>query len=138
MFQTFYSCSNKPESAYDNFTKQPPRNTLSTGWAIDGLASMFELTREQPFLRAAEEAADYAALYQAHFEPTFIDRPKVAYVFGGMRSQNTDAEWLDMRQAVISEGFMRLGEPALPTLRLCARLLAYSLALHVGRRDGIG
>ena len=44
--ETFYSCSNKPESAYDNFTKQPPRNTLSTGWAIDGLASMFELTRE--------------------------------------------------------------------------------------------
>jgi hypothetical protein len=30
-------------------------------------------------------------------------------VFGGMRSQNTDAEWLDMRQAVISEGFIRLG-----------------------------
>ena len=99
-----------------------------TSLSSDGLASMFELTREQPFLRAAEEAADYASLYQAHFEPTFIDRPKVAYVFGGMRSQNTDAEWLDMRQAVISEGFMRLGEHRVSWFRLCTLLLACSLA----------
>lgn len=107
--ETFYSCSNKPESAYDNFTNQPPRNTLSTGWAVDGLTSMWELTGEAAYLSAAEEAADYASLYQTVYEPTFIDRPKIAYVFGGMRSQNTDAEWLDMRQAVISEGFIRLG-----------------------------
>ena len=107
--ETFYSCSNKPESAYDNFTNQPPRNTLSTGWAVDGLTSMWELTGEAEYLRAAEEAADYASLYQTVYEPTFLDRPKIAYVFGGMRSQNTDAEWLDMRQAVISEGFIRLG-----------------------------
>eukprot|EP01047_Picozoa_sp_COSAG01_P018514 COSAG01_NODE_1005_length_12174_cov_40.917267_9_plen_730_part_00 len=107
--ETFYSCSNKPESAYDNFTQQPPRNTLSTGWAVDGLTSMYELTSDAQYLHAAEEAADYASLYQTVYEPTFIDRPKVAYVFGGMRSQNTDAEWLDMRQAVISEGFIRLG-----------------------------
>lgn len=107
--ETFYSCSNKPESAFDNHTKQPPRNTLSTGWAVDGLTSMYELTGENEFLQAAEEAADYASLYQATYEPSFLDRPKVAYVFGGMRSQNTDAEWLDMRQTVISEGFLRLG-----------------------------
>ena len=107
--ETFYSCSNKPESAFDNFTHQFPRNTLSTGWAIDGLTSMWELTGEAQYLRAAEEAADYASLYQAAYEPTYIDRPKIGYVFGGMRSQNTDAEWVDMRQAVISEGLMRLG-----------------------------
>ena len=107
--ETFYSCSNKPESAYDNFTKQHPRNTLSAGWAVDGLTSMYELTGERQYLSAAEEAADYASLYQATYEPMYIERPKVAHVFGGMRSQNTDAEWLDMRQAVVSEGFIRLG-----------------------------
>ena len=107
--ETFYSCSNKPESAYDNFTQQPPRNTLSTGWAVDGLTSMYELTGERQYLSAAEEAADYASLYQATYEPMYLERPKLAHVFGGMRSQNTDAEWLDMRQAVVSEGFIRLG-----------------------------
>ena len=31
--ETFYSCSNKPESSYDDFTQQPPRNSLSMAWA---------------------------------------------------------------------------------------------------------
>ena len=78
--ETFYSCSNKPEGAFDSYTTQPPRNTLSTGWAIDGLTSMWELTGERQWLRAAEEAADYASLYQTVYEPTFIERPKIAYV----------------------------------------------------------
>jgi hypothetical protein len=62
--ETFYSCSNKPESSFDNFTNQPPRNTLSTGWAVDGLASLYELTNDPSHLAMAESAADYLSLYQ--------------------------------------------------------------------------
>lgn len=130
--ETFYSCSVKPESAYDNFTNQPPRNTLSTGWAVDGFASLFEVTGDSQFLVAAEESADYLSLYQAAYNPTFFERPQTAYVFGGMRSQNTDAEWLDMRQTVDAEGLVRLGnlsgrqdlmERGVAALRACFALI---------------
>lgn len=131
--ETFYSCSNKPESAYDNFTNQPPRNTLSTGWAIDGLSSLYVATGNVSYLTAAQSAADYLALYQASYNPTFIERPSTAYVFGGMRSQNTDAEWLDMRQTVDAEALIRLGnlsgrqdlmERGVAALRSCFALIS--------------
>jgi hypothetical protein len=107
--ETFYSCSNKPENSFDNFTGQPPRNTLSTGWAVDGFSALYEATGAADYLAAAEEVADYLSLYQASFNPTYFERPATAYVFGGMRSQNTDAEWLDARQTVDSEAFVRVG-----------------------------
>lgn len=47
--------------------------------------------------------------YGSSYNPTFLDRPATARVFGGMRSQNTDAEWLDMRSTVVAEALMRVG-----------------------------
>ena len=105
-FETFYSCSIKPEDFYDSFTGQWPQNTLSMQWAMDGLASLYQATHDAQHLRLAESVADFAGFYQAVWQPHYII---TAYAFGGYRSQNSDAEWLDMRQTVFGEAYMRLG-----------------------------
>ena len=75
-------------------------------WAIDGLAKLNQVTRKPDYLSAAEAVADYAGFFQAVWQPHFII---TAYAFGGFRSQNSDAEWLDMRQSLFGEAFTRLG-----------------------------
>jgi hypothetical protein len=105
-FETFYSCSIKPENFLDEFTGQWPQCTLSMLWAIDGFASLHQATGNTDYLSAAEAVADYAGFFQAVWQPHFII---TAYAFGGFRSQNSDAEWLDMRQSLFGESFARLG-----------------------------
>ncbi|MBZ5560936.1 MAG: hypothetical protein LAP13_00790 [Acidobacteriia bacterium] len=108
-FETFYSCSIKPENFFDSYTGQWPQCTLSMLWAIDGFASLYEATGNSDYLRNAEAVADYAGLFQAVWQPHFMIS---AYVFGGFRSQNSDAEWLDMRQSLFGEALARLGQLA--------------------------
>lgn len=105
-FETFYSCASKPESTFDARTGQWPRCTLSMIWAVDGLTSLYETTRRKEDLAAAEAVADYTALYQTVWQPHFLI---TAYAFGGCISQNSDAEWLDMRQCLLGEAYVRLG-----------------------------
>ncbi len=105
-FETFYSCSRKPEAFRDEFTGQGPRCTLSMIWAIEGLVALFGVTGDDAYREAAEAVADYASFYQAVWQPHFII---TAYAFGGCGSQNTDVEWVDMRQSQMGEAFVRLG-----------------------------
>lgn len=105
-FETFYSCASKPEATYDPRTGQWPRCTLSMIWAVDGLTSLYEATGDKNILTAAEQVADYLCLYQSVWQPPFII---TAYAFGGFISQNSDAEWLDMRQCLCGEALVRLG-----------------------------
>ncbi len=104
-FETFYSCAAKPEATYDTRTGQWPRCTLSTLWAVDGLTSLYEATGDKNILAAAERCADYLSLYQSAWQPPFII---TAYAFGGFISQNSDAEWLDMRQCLCGEALVRI------------------------------
>ena len=105
-FETFYSCASKPEATYDQRTGQWPRCTLSMIWAVDGLTRLYESTGNDAILTAAEQVADYLNLYQSVWQPPFII---TAYAFGGFISQNSDAEWLDMRQCLCGEALVRLG-----------------------------
>ena len=106
-FETFYSCSIKPENFYDAYTGQWPQYTLSMLWAIDGFAALYKLTRNPAYLSAGEIVADYAGFFQAGWQPHFLIS---AYTYGGFRSQNSDAEWLDMRQTCFAGAYMRLAE----------------------------
>ncbi len=105
-FETFYSCSIKPENFFDQYTGQWPQCTLSMLWAIDGFASLYEVTGNREYLENAEAVADYSQFYQAAWQPHFVI---TAYAFGGFRSQNSDAEWLDMRQSLFGDSLVRLG-----------------------------
>ena len=105
-FETFYSCAVKAESFFDGRTGQYPANTMSTGWAIDGFASLFEATQNKTYLNAAEACADYSIFYQAVWAPHYII---TAYPFGGFSSQNSDAEWLDQRGHRFANSLMRIG-----------------------------
>ena len=105
-FETFYSCASKPEATYDTRTGQWPRCTLSMIWAVDGLTALYEATNDASILAAAERVADYLCLYQSVWQPPFII---TAYAFGGFISQNSDAEWLDMRQCLCGEALVRIG-----------------------------
>jgi Highly conserved protein containing a thioredoxin domain len=105
-FETFYSCAVKAESFFDERTGQYPANTMSTGWAIDGFASLFEATRDTTYLKAAEACADYSIFYQAVWAPHYI---VTAYPFGGFSSQNSDAEWLDQRGHRFANSLMNVG-----------------------------
>ena len=105
-WETFYSCSPKKEATYDERTGQWPRSTMSMLWAVEGFTAWYELTQDARMLDAAERAADYLGLYQSVWQPEFI---VTAYGFGGFVSQNSDAEWLDMRQCRAAEALVRLG-----------------------------
>jgi hypothetical protein len=105
-FETFYSCAVKPETFYDPRTGQFPANNMSTSWALEGFASLYEVTNNKEYLAAAEAAADYSLYYQAVWAPNYI---LTAYPFGGFSSQNSDAEWLDQRSHRFSDGLMRIG-----------------------------
>lgn len=72
------------------------------------------------------------AFVGSRYNPTYLERPLTARVFGGMRSQNTDAEWLDMRSTVDAEALIRVGnltgrqdlmERGVAALRSCFALL---------------
>ncbi|MFA5814560.1 MAG: hypothetical protein WC865_02955 [Bacteroidales bacterium] len=105
-FETFYSCAVKPETFYDPRTGQYPANNMSTSWALEGFASLYEATQKKEYLAAAEAAADYSIYYQAVWAPHYI---VTAYPFGGFSSQNSDAEWLDQRSHRFTDGLMRIG-----------------------------
>ncbi|MFH0761877.1 MAG: hypothetical protein V2A67_10280, partial [Bacteroidota bacterium] len=55
-FETFYSCAVKPETFYDYRTGQYPANNMSTSWALEGFASLYEVTQKKEYLAAAEAA----------------------------------------------------------------------------------
>lgn len=105
-FETFYSCAVKPETFYDPRTGQYPANTMSVSWALEGFASLYETTLKKKYLAAAEAVADYSIFYQAIWAPHYII---TAYPFGGLSSQNSDAEWLDQRSHRFASGLMRVG-----------------------------
>jgi hypothetical protein len=96
-FETFYSCSVKPETFFDAFTGQWPANSLSVGWAIDGFSSLYEVSHHKDYLSAAVAIADYSLFYQAVWAPNYI---VTAYPFGGFSSQKPmDWQGLDYCRA---------------------------------------
>jgi len=105
-FETFYSCAVKPETFYDYRTGQYPANNMSVSWALEGFASLYEITQKMEYLAAAEAAADYSLFYQVVWAPNYI---VTAYPFGGFSSQNSDAEWLDQRSHRFAYGLLRVG-----------------------------
>lgn len=102
-FETFYSCSPKPEDMFDRKTGQWPQNTLSMLWAMQGFSALANSTGDSQYCSAAEAVADYSHFYQACWHPHFI---RTAYAFGGFRPQNSDAEWLDMRSSSAAEALL--------------------------------
>lgn len=106
-FETFYSCAAKPENVFDQRTGQYPQCTTSMMWAIQGLTALAGAGGDPSARDAAEAVADYSLFYQASWHPHFIN---TAYAYGGFRSQNSDAEWLDMRSSSFAESFAELAE----------------------------
>ena len=105
-FETFYSCAVKSETFYDPRTAQYPANNMSVSWALEGFASLYEISLNSEYLAAAEAIADYSIFYQAIWAPHFI---VTAYPFGGVSSQNSDAEWLDQRSHRFVNPLIRIG-----------------------------
>jgi len=105
-FETFYSCAVKAETFFDTRTGQYPANNMSMSWALEGFASLYEVTMNQTYLKSAQAIADYSIFYQAIWAPHYII---TAYPFGGFSSQNSDAEWLDQRSHRFANGLVRIG-----------------------------
>jgi hypothetical protein len=105
-FETFYSCAVKPETFFDPRTGQYPANNMSVSWALEGFASLYEVTHNPEDLASAQAIADYSLFYQAVWNPHYII---TAYPFGGFSSQNSDAEWLDQRSHRFANGLVRIG-----------------------------
>ena len=105
-FETFYSCAVKAETFFDECTGQFPANNMSVSWAMEGFASLFDITQNKTYLKSAEAIADYSIFYQAVWAPNYII---TAYPFGGYSSQNSDAEWLDQRSNRFADGLVRIG-----------------------------
>jgi hypothetical protein len=105
-FETFYSCAVKAETFFDERTGQYPANNMAVSWALEGFASLYDITQNQAYLKTGEAVADYSIFYQAVWAPHYII---TAYPFGGFSSQNSDAEWLDQRSHRFANGLLRIG-----------------------------
>jgi len=78
-------------------------------WAMEGFGVLYEATSKRNYLDLDLAVADYASFYQSVWQPHFLI---TAYGFGGYASQNSDAEWLDMRQSQYGEAMVRLAKLA--------------------------
>jgi hypothetical protein len=94
-YETFYSCSWKPEGYFDPVTDQEPQNTLSIHWAAEMFRQLYLADHKAQDLKDGEALMDYLNLYQQVWSPSFMTFEG----FGGYGVQNTDAEWNDARQA---------------------------------------
>lgn len=100
-FEAYYSCSPKPLGFYDPRTRQYAQNTLSIHWTAEMYRALHLATGDDGLLREGLRWLDYLSLYQCHWQPPFMS----TYVFGGFGVQNSDAEFLDARQAQFAETY---------------------------------
>ncbi|HEY3411492.1 MAG TPA: hypothetical protein VGM51_00395 [Armatimonadota bacterium] len=94
-YETFYSCSGKPETFYDSITDQNPQNNLSIHWAAEMFRQLYLAGHKPADLKEGEALMDYLNLYQQCWSPPWMTFEG----YGGYGVQNTDAEWNDARQA---------------------------------------
>lgn len=94
-YETFYSCSGKPETFYDSITVQNPQNNLSIQWTAELFRQLYLADHKTSDLNDGEALMDYLNLYQQCWSPPWMTFEG----FGGYGVQNTDAEWNDARQA---------------------------------------
>ncbi|HEY3265570.1 MAG TPA: hypothetical protein VGM37_01490 [Armatimonadota bacterium] len=94
-YETFYSCSGKPETFVDKYTDQNPQNNLSIQWAAELFRQLYLADHKPQDLRDGEAILDYLNLYQQVWSPSYMTFAG----FGGYGVQNTDAEWDDARLA---------------------------------------
>lgn len=94
-YETFFSCSWKPETFYDPITDQNPQNNLSIHWAAEMFRQLYLADHKAADLAEGEALMDYLNLYQQCWSPPWMTFEG----YGGYGVQNTDAEWNDARQA---------------------------------------
>ena len=102
-FETFFSCSYKPTTFVDRFSRIPAQNTLSMRWTADFLMQLVRAglgsdAQQAAFAAAARRSIDQLCLYQQVWEPPFLSYRS----FGGFGVMNTDGEWSDARQGLFA------------------------------------
>ncbi len=115
-FETFFSCSYKPTTFVDPYSRVPAQNTLSMRWTADFLMQLVRAgfgsdAQRAAFHAAARRSVDQLCLYQQVWEPPFLSYRS----FGGFGVMNTDGEWSDARQALFAltlfDAYRTFGEP---------------------------
>ncbi len=101
-YETFYSCSKKRLSLYDEHTGTYPQNTLSMYWAAVALGLVFRATLDREYMELGRDVIDHMCLYQQVWDPPFLS----INGFGGFGVMNTDGEWNDARQAIFAPALM--------------------------------
>lgn len=98
-FETFWSCSPKPEGWRDRFTGQAAENNLAKLIAPMAFLRAAELSGDRQFwIEQGRAVLDYALLTQQVWSHPLLS----AATLGGTTTQNTDAEWSDARQAYLA------------------------------------
>lgn len=101
-FETYFSCATlwdgKKIGEPDPHTGIYPANTLCIQWGAEGFYSLYQATGERSYLEAGLDALDQLCLYQQVWNCSFLSVP----TFGGFCSQNTDAEWSDLRTGLFA------------------------------------
>jgi len=105
-YETFFSCSRKPISFFDSYTRQHPQNTLSMHQAAEACLELYKLTGKEEYKARGIEIIDYLCLYQQVWSPRWLS----CELFGGFGVQNTDAEWSDSRQGYFAVTLMNYYE----------------------------
>jgi len=98
-FETYYSCSKKPEGFFDPHTGLHAHNNLSLYWTVQTFRCLAEITGKKEFEDLLFYTADLLCLYQQVWDPPYLSVDG----FGGFGVMNTDGEWNDMRQVMFAE-----------------------------------
>jgi hypothetical protein len=101
-FEPFFSCTQLPLDFYDYYTKSNVMNTLCIYWCAEGFKELYEITRNEDYLRDGEHILAILSLFQQVWNMTYINYN----TFGGFGAQNCDAELSDARQALFVRTYM--------------------------------
>lgn len=123
-YETFFSCSPKPIGWKDPRTGCLPENNMCMIWGARAFLELFLATGKGEHLARGRAVLDRLLSYQQVWSP----RAMSIDLFGGFGSQNTDAEWNDARQGLVTplladyylvSGEEELLERAIAALRAC-------------------
>jgi len=140
-FETFFSCSQKPEGFYDHFTQQYPENNLGKLQAAAAFLQLFQITKDPQFLNLGTRVLDYTLLTQQVWTHPLLS----PNLLGGFTTQNTDCEWSDARQgqaaAIILDYYrethlLEYLERGVAALRSSFAIAPYENWAHTGGSEG--
>ncbi|GIN69901.1 hypothetical protein J14TS2_03760 [Bacillus sp. J14TS2] len=101
-FELYWSCARQWDGK--RYGEKDPRSgiynqcSFSIYWTAEALKELYKVTNEQRYLQVGENVLAELSLYQAIWNPKYLDIP----MLGGFGVMTSDDEWNDARQSLFA------------------------------------